>query len=141
MHPYHDRKFRVALQSWRPDVEIQAIFANLQVRVIVARTAEGFGHVTIPIENPHSLHASSGEPRCLTTLNFGLQGLRCAPAEVSDRRLRERHAEKSGDIAIFDELADEHLAVDLGCRSSRRGGAAAGTCMGQCNCEQDVTHD
>lgn len=38
--------------------------------------------------------------------------LRRTPAERTDRWLRKRYAQKSGDVAVLSVFAGEHLAID-----------------------------
>ena len=115
--PHHHRQRRRAARRRRPHVEVEAVFRGRRAerrRVAAERLLHAVGRVVVGGER--------GRPR--------LDRLRRLPAQVADRRRRERDALVGGDVAGDDACHRPGVRLHGSRRlGRRRGGPPASSAM------------
>src|SRR5581483_5028759 len=96
--------FRVRLRS--PDVEVEAVFADAVLDEVFAGPRK---EIAVDV-----LHAARAEFTGIANAGPGLHRLWLAPAEIADRRCRERNALENRDMRSWIDCTGEGARTDLG---------------------------
>ena len=89
---HQDRQPLAATFTRRPDIEVQAILADGEIREHGAARTETLGHTPVPIEDAGALHASRGEVRRGAFAVATDECHRRSPSQFARRWFGERHA-------------------------------------------------